>query len=566
MNATYDNLMVLLEKALEHIEAPADPAVALEGSIAEGLGNSTSDIDFILLEDTDRQFSVMPALLFVDGRRIEMRSRSVRQVRCELATLFARAGAGERDLVRIEEGLIDRCQRFSHAIPLRNKRLFEAVQADLPQGALDQVISAWFAAHAQESLRCTLTLLTLGCELEAAVWARSALTECVKSWLAIHGDSYLPKKWTSEQLTRLSASAQLPSDVIALWTSDQKTLGDGTYAREVLRVATELGILQRSLDAEHITLKRRQNVTTWCLGDRTHIIKDRKEIYALGTRTARIWREIRFGKSLPTILEGMGSLSNDVGRDISEFHVLGFLDIEYNGDSISRRTTTTISPAICYPLLSLDGLVCSSEEKIRLAPISAERFAAAGMALIYANLVVENAQEDALGALKAGQWAVLGRSARRILRYLSLAIHSSYGINPLPSVEEGIARIRLLPKLAEHLVSEIFLLDSDVNPRNEQQASTLLERISRLTQHVRELTQATNFPLCFASSQDWQRTLDIGYDWIRIGAFLDAKYPIEEVRDMIATGGQQPHVKRSKGATSQPVLEDQGSRHSMDFE
>ena len=84
---------------------------------------------------------------------------------------------------------------------------------------------------------------------------------------------------------------------------------------------------------------------------------------------------------------------------------MGFLDVEYEGVLLSRRGTSCIPPSFDCPLLSLEGHVFStSHEQIKYSAISAQRFVAAGMALVYANLVVENAREDALGALKAGQW------------------------------------------------------------------------------------------------------------------------------------------------------------------
>ena len=113
-------------------------------------------------------------------------------------------------------------------------------------------------------------------------------------------------------------------------------------------------------------------------------------------------------------------------------------------------------------------------------------------------------------------------------------------------------RIRQLPGLPPVLVSGLLLLHRDIDGLDEHRASALLTNVDQLIQQVREFTHASSFPLCFASSEDWQKTLDIGYDWIRIGAFLDARFPIEEVRDMIATGGQQPHVKRPEGA-AQPL-------------
>jgi hypothetical protein len=58
---------------------------------------------------------------------------------------------------------------------------------------------------------------------------------------------------------------------------------------------------------------------------------------------------------------------------------------------------------------------------------------------------------------------------------------------------------------------------------------------------VREIAGGTQFPASFDSREQWRRTLDISYDWLRPAAYLDTELPLDEARDLLGSGGQQPH-------------------------
>jgi predicted nucleotidyltransferase len=66
-------------------EQRAPSAVFLEGSIAEGFGNERSDVDFVAIVDNGLEPATMPYILFLDGRRIEVRMLSPARLRRELA-------------------------------------------------------------------------------------------------------------------------------------------------------------------------------------------------------------------------------------------------------------------------------------------------------------------------------------------------------------------------------------------------------------------------------------------------------------------------------------------------
>src|SRR5262245_19412040 len=104
----------LFAAAAARLELPPGCAVVLEGSIAEGFGNESSDIDFLVIAEQDRDLPGMPTILFVDGRRVEVRFRSVRQVREHTATVLSAA----RSPGRLREDELNRVQRLAGSFPL----------------------------------------------------------------------------------------------------------------------------------------------------------------------------------------------------------------------------------------------------------------------------------------------------------------------------------------------------------------------------------------------------------------------------------------------------------------
>ena len=531
----------LLDKSLASMESAAGCAIYLEGSIAEGFGNAMSDVDFVILRDVAHNLPTMPTILFVDRQRVEIRSRSLRDMREMLETAARHRHASRRDLLRLKEEVLDRCQRFLHAFPVREGALLEPLKQLLPESVLREIVAKWFAVRAQESMRCAVALAALQQWSEAVSWARSAVTLGAKSWLAGLGETYLAKKWISQQIARAAAESDLGRRLLSMENLARSGLPPRDYIEKAADFLRAVGIRDCSTDPRCVSLKRHARVTTWQIGSRVHIVRRKQDIFGLSTKAERVWRSLSFGRPIPDMLQCLPFDAEASGRIIAEFHRLGLVSLRWRGSEIAARPESTLAPYSERPVLSIEGVTFPDERTpARLAPVSATGFAAAGLSLAYANLVIENAREDATGAFAAGQWRVMERACRAILRHACMAVLSANGVHPLPAVEELHRALESTEIVTPNLVARVTDLDRELRIDCRDTAQQMLDTLDELVRDIRDLTGTSLFPSCFSSPEEWQRAIDIGYDWITLGAHLDADFPLDEARDIIATGGTQP--------------------------
>ncbi|WP_055489108.1 hypothetical protein [Streptomyces sp. TP-A0356] len=547
MILTEEQLQGLLDKSLAELPRGTEWAVALEGSIAEGFGNPSSDIDFLLIGRSEDDLPTMPSLLFVDGRRVEIRTRSVRQ----LADQFRSLEKGAKRPGRLSEDLLNRCQRLLHSHPLRGHALVDEVKATLPVELFRRIAADWWAHRARQSLRHAMALLSLGDTDEVVDWTRAGLVQTVKSWAAGRGETYLEPKWLSLQLDRtdrpdvrdryweLAAAVPAPGNADAV----------RDHLAACLAFVADLGLTGVPWRPERLTVERVAGVTTWSTGERVHVIRGRREVFALGDRAAAVWRSLVLGRPLPQVLAAIADTGVvDAGPRLAAFLRYGLIRLAWKGGGTVTPSLplaappgpVTPPPSTVQPPLSVRGAAVSGPHAIDLVPLPADRFAAAAMALVWSNVVVENAIEDLTGALQRGQWRVAELAARRAVHAALRGLFSAYGVHPLPADPDLVRRIDLLPPAVRPIrarAEELLRRTVDSAERGDD----LLAELRAYVALVRDTAGAEAFPSSFDSADTWRATLQLGYDWLRIGAYLDAELPIEEARDLLAGHGAQPH-------------------------
>ncbi|MFF4738644.1 hypothetical protein ACFY2W_22575 [Streptomyces sp. NPDC001262] len=547
MILTEEYLQNLLDKTLPQIRSVDGCAVVLEGSIAEGFGNSSSDIDFLLVSDGEADLPTMPSLLFVDGRRVEVRTRSVRQIAEQFSAVTTvaadRPGA-------VAEDLLNRCQRLLRSFPLRNPELVAKVKGMMSFDDFSATARDWWAHAARQSIRHALALRLLGEEQEAASWTEAGLLQAVKSWAADEGETYLEPKWLPEQLNRIG-DHPLSARYLTLASLDTSGLDAAEYVTAGARLAADLGVTGAEPGPGRITVTR-AGVTTWQTGDRVHVVRDRQDVFVLGDRAARAWRSLVFGRPLEQTLAAADAAgAPQAGPLLAQFLRFGLVRAAWQGDErivpglplAAPAGDVTPPPSTARPVVGMDGATVTDAEAIDLVPVPARRFSAAAMTLVWSNVLVENAREDLVGALDREQWSVAQLSARRMLRFALRGVLSSYAVNPLPPDSEVVRRLSLLPGGArlDTIRAQAPHLES-LTIASGAQGTAALAELDGFVALVRGATGAERFPSSFDSSDGWRQTLEVGYDWLRLGAHLNADLPLDEAGDLLSSGGAQPHA------------------------
>ncbi|RBO88429.1 AMP-binding protein [Nocardia puris] len=622
----------LLDGALESVVVPADSAVLFEGSLAEGFGNEGSDVDFLVVAPGDEQLPTLPTVLFIDGRRVEVRTRSLAQLRGQLER------AAQADPSALDEDLLNRCQRFLRATVVRSGAVdLAGLREILPHRVFRDVVADWWAARATQALRYAVALRALRAEDEAIEWARDGLTQAVKAWAARQGETYVETKWLPRQLDRLGGPfADRYRDLSdpAAWTVDDRDLGDlpssvdrfadsrrvggessdgrradgggsvdrrdgeehsdgrrdgeeGSDGRrdpqggsgilgaakaralaanttwdEFWSLVADLGITDVADDPHRVLFARRPGVTTWTIGGRVHVLRDDAEVFVLSAEAVTAWRSVVFKHSVRDVL---ARAPRDIAPDLAEFVRLGLVGLQWRGAEVIRPALAmckvaapcTPVPGAYAPALGLTGAARDDAAVATLCPLPARRFTECALNLVWSNIVLENAREDLAGAVKDAQGGVADISAHRLVAMAVRVLLSAFGIHPLPADVSPAATVaRLLPPHASGRAEVLALLDSARRVRFSHllaaggDTSSALATLDDFVALVRRVAggadAAVVFPASFDSRDQWRRTLAIGYDWLRLASYLNTDLPLDEARDLLTSGGQQPHLRESE--------------------
>ncbi|RZF25618.1 nucleotidyltransferase domain-containing protein [Paraburkholderia sp. UYCP14C] len=527
-------------------EQRAPSAVFLEGSIAEGFGNERSDVDFVAIVDNGLEPATMPYILFIDGRRIEVRLLSPVRLRRELAQVRAALGKGRRAVARLSWNLLERCQRFIGALPIDNPALIETLQAELGREALCEAVALWFEDFARQTGRYAVAMFALGEPDYARAWIRTAAFHAAKSHVARLGECYMSPKWLSLQLERASVDANLVGRLWNLLHASREQGAESALLAAGVALLREFGVSGVNLVADNVLIGPGKDTTTWQIGERVHVLRG-NDVFALDNEAAQVWRAITFDTSC-TAIASRGD-AQAAGRQlalIADFSRLGLVSLRWKGGGeIHARQQATSTPVSRAPLISIDGarLAAGRESGAQLLPMPAGRFAEAGLEMVWANIGLENAREDAQGALQRGQWKVLEYALQRMMQTACMVTLGAHGVTPQSTMEEAtLDAIRLLP-LDAALIDGIRELEQcAIGTASDAQRYVALA--DELAQRLRNLGGDPQFPASFDTASGWRGTIHAAYDWINLGAHLHARFPqtahggrgtAEEARDLLAS-------------------------------
>jgi hypothetical protein len=523
-----DYLKTLLKDALAQVATPEDYGVVLEGSIAEGFGNDSSDIDFLVVVSSSESFPGTPTVLFLDGRKVDVRLRSTREVQADTDELLALLREG----TPVGADLLNRCQRLRHAVLLSGEEVVEPIRSVLSTEDLQVAVVVHFEHQCRRATRLAVAMLALGRASVAANWARTAVGHAAKFWAAKRGETYLEGRWIFQQLDRVEGGTDIAAAYRAVRPRGQSPEQLTAYVTEAMSFMYECGVDGLDPDPNNVVLDRAPAVTSWQIGSKVHVLRGKADVFALNDDACSIWRKLVFGTPLPAILARAEAAS--AGPLIAEFHALGLVGLRWQDGPKIDIPATSLAPSSNRPLLSVAGAVfADTDAPVKLLPISARQFAAAGMALSWGNVLVESVRQDAVGAIAGEQWGVFEIVARRMMNHACLAILSAHGVDPLPPPEQACEHLRSLPGLSDTVIDMVDGLEGVLATDNRPHAEDLLQRLDQFTALMRDITGTGQFPVSFGGTEAWRETLKGFFDWVRVGAYLDARFPREDLRELL---------------------------------
>ncbi|MBX5331891.1 AMP-binding protein [Rhodococcus fascians] len=533
----------LLRRALDEVKVHPQATIVLEGSIAEGFGNRGSDIDFLAVSPGGDETPEMPTVLFVDGRRVEVRTRSERQLREQLSYVYEAStdNISSAELLEFNQDILNRCQRFLRSATVRSGAVdLDDVRAELPFDDLARLLTRWWRARATQSLRLGVAMAMVHADMESAGWMLDGALQAVKAWAAQRGETYLEAKWIGPQLDRIGDAAVAEDYFAIVSESRGKTVDVSAILAWVSDLGCDVGKLANS-----VRFTRVPGITSWPVDGRIHVLSGKSEVFVLSDRAAAAWRHIVFSRPLTEIL----TRADDLHTEFAEFVRLGFVGVSWGREPIRPAVVMvkpfkpyTPPPSRAIPLVGIAGGARDVGRPATLSPLPAQRFVECASSLVWSNVIVENAREDLVGALSQSQCRVADVAADRLIKATVRLMLSTLGSAPLPpDVAPASTLDRLMPPETPNRAGLLrrFAEAQSVSFENGS-ATEGVATLDALIEAVRT-TAELKFPESFDSRTQWRRTLEITYDWLRMAAFLNAELPIDEVQDLLSSGGAQPH-------------------------
>ncbi len=524
-------------------------AVFLEGSIAEGFGNSRSDVDFVAIIDDGTEVATMPYILFIDDRRVEVRLLSYNRLKRELLSVRDVLANDSKQLSSdLSWNLMERCQRFMGAIPIENAVYIQQLQAILGTEGLEQAVAGWFEDFTQQTARYAIAMHSLAQPDYAKAWIKTAVFHAAKSYVAQQGEYYLGSKWLALQLERAAIDHALVDDFWTFMHISAKEIDSQTYLETGIALINRMHITGVELNSDQIVVERQPSVTSWQIGQHLHILR-KQDIFRIKETAARSWRLVIFGQSCNAIIASTKDATpiDKIKQSLADFSRFGFIRLHWLGEGeirINQTPKSVLMPLGSAPIISFDGArVKKYSEEIQLLPLPAKRFAEAGINLNWANIGVENSREDAEGALKNKQWQVLEYTSQRMIQAASMIVLAAHGVTPQPSLEEAILETTCYFPLSDSLLNKIQRIEHE-HINSELEAKARLTMANDVVRQLRILADEAEFPSSFDNASGWCDTILYSYDWINLGTHLGSRFPstavggrgtAEEARDLLTS-------------------------------
>ena len=518
---------------------PADYGVLLIGSIAEGFGNTTSDIDLlILLDDREERPTGKTMMRWgVDGsRRVEVLFRSNEDL--ELLAKSVRSGAANRE--DNPRYILDFYQRITRGVALWNAAFCERARQGFDEKVAARQVSAWAREKATWNSIATSFESAIGGDIASAPWATETTFFAAVAWAAEANESYVGDKWLLEKLIRLEVEEAVLNRVQSLLCDDGAP--HPLHMNSCLALMEYFQFERPAFDFASVSLAVASELSEHEIDGRLYLYRG-DTIWALNDDVGSVWKEISGGTSVGVLL-ATAKDERRLRKILFDLHRSGLV-IAHLGESWSWVRGNELTPvAMRFGALTARGYVSASHDwVIEQIPLPLRRFVASSMDLLYSALYLGILQEDVMGSYEARQRGALALQIKYMARKAADVLLSAHGINPLPPKHESISRMMELTTVPDESRSAILACASKA-VIDDVDAAEAYASANALPSALPDFLAVQQVVDINKSAEGMQFAFTLGVPWIQLAQELGVPSQFAQEEDEVEAARRGEAVSR----------------------
>ncbi len=272
--------MRAVDAIVETVVSSPDDIAYISGSLIEGFGNPSSDIDIFLITAGEPQyrgpFGSVLGDYYLD---LEVYTRDHMG---ELVTRLNQIDTSDFEQVWLTPlAEIDLYYRTLIGEACHNAEGFQTLRGDFRQDVVERLLATWCGLRSWASLQMAREELEAGRKTNAALTVQAALASAVDAYLAAHGEAFPSLKWRFEKLSRLHGRE---SDLYKqAWALNAAGSGDvEAYLESVAEFGDRLGMgTYADWKLDHVPLQKAGNSSSYEIAGDSYIVQNRRFVYSV---------------------------------------------------------------------------------------------------------------------------------------------------------------------------------------------------------------------------------------------------------------------------------------------
>ncbi len=534
--------MCIVSELTGKVGIPDDAAVLLWGSIAEGLGNTKSDIDLIVVVDGEHAVPKERSMHQVMGRRVELFYRTHQELLAQAHSMETRAVAGA---TQIDYQDLHEFQMLANPLILRDRPFLNDVLLQFRSEHAAALGERYYTDHALVSIRRAMADAVLGRTHHALSRARFALLAAAKAYVIARGETYLPAKFLHHQLDRLEGHPFSTAELRGLLDPGEPPADAGDYVSRVRSLISEIPGFRalRSLQDRPEAVSF-DSISAWNLEAKTYLVKADR-IFLLSGEARSLWSEITSRGRLP-IEE---SRSEDQRTCLREFFEHGLIRFEFDNGMSWSAGRRVLPDRWKAPFVGGLGVLTYPDDpvwQVRELPMGARSFVEAVLEVYDSQLAIDYLWEDFDGALAEGDLYGLRMALLRQTSNVCRLLANAFGISPVPPEDEILAELVTHPDLQASIGNRLQKLDF-INVTSVDDAKRHRSEIEAIIERLPSSLQGAWMRRSNESDALWRTITARAFPWMLLAHRLGATVPVRESARWIKTLLDGPLETRDVG-------------------